>query len=50
MSIGLKQAKTDPKEIDIRVKEAADILQITDYLDRSPKKLIRRSKATSSYR
>jgi multiple sugar transport system ATP-binding protein/alpha-glucoside transport system ATP-binding protein len=39
MSFGLKQAKTDPKEIDIRVKEAADILQITDYLDRSPKNL-----------
>ena len=39
MSFGLKQAKTDPKEIDIRVKEAAEILQITDYLDRSPKNL-----------
>ena len=39
MSFGLKQAKTDQKEIDIRVKEAADILQITDYLDRSPKNL-----------
>ena len=39
MSFGLKQAKTDPKEIDMRVKEAAEILQITDYLDRSPKNL-----------
>ena len=39
MSFGLKQAKTDPKEIDIRVKEAAEILQITDYLNRSPRNL-----------
>lgn len=39
MSFGLKQAKTDPKEIDRRVRAAADILQITDYLDRSPRNL-----------
>ncbi len=39
MAFGLKQAKTDPAEIDRRVKGAADILQITDYLDRAPKNL-----------
>ncbi len=39
MAFGLKQAKTDPAEIDRRVKNAAEILQITDYLDRSPKHL-----------
>lgn len=39
MAFGLKQAKTDPAEIDKRVKAAADILQITDYLDRSPRNL-----------
>ena len=39
MAFGLKQAKTDPKEIDRRVTEAAEILQITDYLDRSPRNL-----------
>lgn len=39
MAFGLKQAKTDPAEIDRRVNAAADILQITDYLDRSPRNL-----------
>jgi len=39
MAFGLKQAKTDPAEIDRRVKGAAEILQITDYLDRSPRNL-----------
>ena len=39
MAFGLKQAKTDPAEIDSRVKAAAEILQITDYLDRSPRNL-----------
>lgn len=39
MAFGLKQAKTDPAEIDRRVKGAADILQITSYLDRSPRNL-----------
>ena len=39
MAFGLKQAKTNPKEIDKRVRAAADILQITDYLDRSPRNL-----------
>lgn len=39
MAFGLKQAKTDPAEIDRRVKDAAEILQITDYLERSPRNL-----------
>jgi multiple sugar transport system ATP-binding protein/alpha-glucoside transport system ATP-binding protein len=39
MSFGLKQAKTAPDEIERRVSAAADILQINDYLDRSPRNL-----------
>ena len=39
MAFGLKQAKTDPAEIQRRVADAAEILQITDYLDRSPRNL-----------
>lgn len=39
MAFGLKQAKTPRKEIDERVKAAAEILQITDYLDRVPRNL-----------
>jgi ABC-type sugar transport system ATPase subunit len=39
MAFGLKQAKTPPAEIDLRVRAAAEILQITDYLDRSPRNL-----------
>ena len=39
MAFGLKQAKTDPAEIDKRVQAAAEILQIKDYLDRSPRNL-----------
>ncbi len=39
MAFGLKQIKTDPAEIDRRVRDAAEILQITDYLDRSPRNL-----------
>jgi len=39
MAFGLKQAKTAPAEIDKRVRAAAEILQITDYLDRSPRNL-----------
>ncbi|MEP5153746.1 sn-glycerol-3-phosphate ABC transporter ATP-binding protein UgpC [Planktotalea sp.] len=39
MAFGLKQAKTDPAEIDKRVRAAAEILQITDYLDRAPRNL-----------
>lgn len=39
MAFGLKQAKTPKDEIDRRVRGAAEILQITDYLDRAPKHL-----------
>ena len=39
MEFGLKQAKTPKDEIDRRVKDAADILQLTDYMDRTPKNL-----------
>ncbi len=39
MAFGLKQAKTAPDEIDRRVRDAANILQITDYLDRVPRNL-----------
>lgn len=39
MAFGLKQAKTPKDEIDRRVRDAAEILQITDYLDRSPRNL-----------
>ena len=39
MAFGLKQAKTPADEIDKRVRAAADILQITDYLERSPRHL-----------
>jgi len=39
MAFGLKQIKTDPAEIKKRVMDAAEILQITDYLDRSPRNL-----------
>ena len=39
MAFGLKQAKTAPVEINRRVREAAHVLQITDYLDRSPRNL-----------
>lgn len=39
MAFGLKQAKTPQDEIDRRVNAAAEILQITDYLDRSPRNL-----------
>ncbi len=39
MAFGLKQAKTPVDEIDKRVRAAAEILQITDYLERSPRNL-----------
>jgi multiple sugar transport system ATP-binding protein/alpha-glucoside transport system ATP-binding protein len=39
MAFGLKQAKTAPEEIERRVKAAAEVLQITDYLERSPRNL-----------
>lgn len=39
MAFGLKQIKTPKDEIDHRVREAAKILDITDYLDRTPRAL-----------
>lgn len=39
MAFGLKLAKTPKEEVDQRVREAARILQIEDYLDRMPKAL-----------
>ena len=39
MAFGLKQMKTPPEEIEERVRAAAEILQITDYLDRTPRNL-----------
>jgi multiple sugar transport system ATP-binding protein len=39
MAFGLKLRKMDKGEIDRRVKDAAEILEITDFLDRKPKAL-----------
>jgi multiple sugar transport system ATP-binding protein len=39
MSFGLRLAKTDKTEIDKKVRETADILQITELLERKPKEL-----------
>ncbi|MDR7308397.1 sn-glycerol-3-phosphate ABC transporter ATP-binding protein UgpC [Rhodoferax saidenbachensis] len=39
MAFGLKIAKVAKSEIDRRVQEASEILQITEYLDRLPKAL-----------
>lgn len=39
MAFGLRQAKTPADEIDRRVQEAANILDINDYLERMPKAL-----------
>lgn len=39
MAFGLKQAETHPNEIDRSVRAAAEVLQITDYLERSPRNL-----------
>ena len=39
MAFGLKLKKTPKEEIDKRVREAARILEIEDYLDRKPKAL-----------
>ena len=39
MAFGLKIKHVDKAEIDKRVKEAAEILQLTEYLDRKPKAL-----------
>jgi len=39
MGFALKVAKVDKSEIDRRVKEAAEILSLTEYLDRRPRHL-----------
>ncbi|MDJ0685672.1 MAG: sn-glycerol-3-phosphate ABC transporter ATP-binding protein UgpC [Alphaproteobacteria bacterium] len=39
MAFGMRIAKEDKAEIDRRVRQAADILQLTQYLDRLPKAL-----------
>lgn len=39
MAFGLKLRKFDKTEIDRRVDEAAELLEITNYLDRKPKEL-----------
>jgi ABC-type sugar transport system ATPase subunit len=39
MAFGLKLANADKGEVDKRVRRAADMLQITQYLDRLPKQL-----------
>ncbi|MEH6664540.1 MAG: sn-glycerol-3-phosphate ABC transporter ATP-binding protein UgpC [Brevundimonas sp.] len=39
MAFGLKLARTDKAEIDRRVNAAAEVLNITDLLDRKPKQL-----------
>ena len=39
MGFALKVAKADKAEIDRRVKEAAEILSLTEYLDRKPRHL-----------
>lgn len=39
MGFALKVAKVNKSEIDRRVKEAAEILSLTDYLDRKPRHL-----------
>ncbi|MBW4707402.1 sn-glycerol-3-phosphate ABC transporter ATP-binding protein UgpC [Roseobacter sp. YSTF-M11] len=39
MGFALKVAKADRSEIDRRVKEAAEILSLTEYLDRKPRHL-----------
>ena len=37
MAFGLRQAKTPEAEIKERVQKAAELLQLEDYLDRTPK-------------
>lgn len=39
MAFGLRQAKMPEEEIDKRVRSAAEVLHITDYLDRTPRAL-----------
>lgn len=39
IAFGLKMRKVDEETIDKKVKEAAEVLDLTDYLDRKPKQL-----------
>ncbi len=39
IGFGLKIARTDKNELDKKVRKAAEILQLTDYLDRKPSSL-----------
>ncbi|MCI5074533.1 ABC transporter ATP-binding protein [Oricola sp.] len=39
MAFGLEQAKLDKEAADRRIREAAEMLQISEYLDRKPKQL-----------
>ena len=39
IAFGLKMRKVDKKTIDKKVREAAEILDLTDYLDRKPRQL-----------
>ena len=39
IAFGLKMRKVDKKEIEEKVKEAAEILDLTEYLDRKPRQL-----------
>ncbi len=39
MSFGLRLAKTDKQIVDQKVRDAAEILQITELLERKPKEL-----------
>jgi len=39
IAFGLKMRKVDKKEIEKKVQEAAEILDLTEYLDRKPKQL-----------
>ena len=42
MAFALKLRKVPKEEIDKKVREAAEILDITQYLDRKPKGAVRR--------
>ena len=39
IAFGLKMRKVSKQEIDLKVKQAAEILELTDYLSRKPKEL-----------
>lgn len=39
IAFGLKMRKVDKETIDLKVREAAEILNLTEYLDRKPKQL-----------